>query len=134
MQEWFDFPVQETTVDMQLIENYLQITEKVDAEKLNYRIVFINELPILKKQKKKSQLSFHIKNNMITIRDEGSVIQWIYQLIKNLKNDDSKIRLTDLLADFEEKTERPFGLFLQSSNWQKLREVGLLLIRNYWLV
>ena len=129
MREWFDFPIQKTTVDMQLIENYLQIAEKADDEKLNHTIVYIGELPVLKKLKKKSQLTFYTKNKTIKIRDEESVIQWINQLIKNLKDTPGKTKLLDLSENFEEITERPFSLFLQSSNWQKLRETSLLLIK-----
>ncbi|RLD68302.1 MAG: radical SAM protein [Bacteroidetes bacterium] len=129
MQEWFDFNIQETTVDMQLIESYLQIAEKTDSEKLNYKVVYIGELPVLKKLKKKSQLTFHTKNEIIKIRDEETIIQWLFQLIKSLKENTSKIKLIDLSADFEEKTERPFILFLQSSTWKKLRETGLLLTK-----
>ena len=129
MQDWFDFSVPKTKVNKQLIEDYLQITEKEDYEKLNYRIVYIGELPVLKKLKKKPLLIFYTKNSIIKIRDEESVIQWVYELIQDLKKNASKIKLIDLSAGFEEKTERPFSLFLQSSNWQKLRETGLLLIK-----
>ncbi len=129
MQEWFDFTIQETTVGKQLIENYLQIAEKPDTEKLNYRVVYIGELPVLKKLKKKSQLTFHTKNEIIKIRDEESVIQWINQTIKGLKVNANKTKLIDLSAEFEQKTERPFRLFVQSSTWKKLRDAGLLIIR-----
>ncbi|MEN8123033.1 MAG: radical SAM protein, partial [Bacteroidota bacterium] len=129
LQEWFDFPIPETTVNMQLIENYLQLLEKADDEKLNHRIVYIGELPVLKKLKKKSQLTFYTKNDTIKIRDEESVIQWLYLLVQDLKENSSIIKLTDLTEDFEDKTKYPFSLFLQSSNWQKLSEAGLLLIK-----
>jgi len=129
LQEWFDFPIPETTVDMQLIENYLLIPEKADDEKLNHRIVYIGELPDLKKLKKKSQLTFYTKNNTIKIRDEESVIYFFYKTISNLKEKTTTLKLSDLSEGFENKTERPFSLFLQSSNWQKAREAGLLIIR-----
>ncbi len=111
MQEWFDFQITETIVDRQLIENYLLVAEKADAEKLNYRVIYIGELPILKKLKKKSQLTFYKKNIIIKIRDEEHVIEWLYQLIQNLKSLTLENKLVELSKDFEEKTERPFNLF-----------------------
>ncbi|OQY04473.1 MAG: hypothetical protein B6I20_03015 [Bacteroidetes bacterium 4572_117] len=129
MQEWFDFTIPETTVDTQLVETYLQIEEKSDTEKLNHKLAYVGELPILKKQKRKSQLTFYTKTNTIKIRDEEFVVQWIYKLLERLKGNVLVIKLSDLSESFEEKTDRPFNLFLQSSNWQKLRGVGLLLVK-----
>jgi len=129
MQEWFDFPVKETTVDESLIENYLQIPEKQDTEKLQHRLVYIGELPIMEKQKKKATLSFYSNYETIKIRDTEAVTQWIYQLILDLKGKPSLNKLVDLSESFESKTDMPFSLFLQSSNWQKLRDTGLLLVK-----
>ena len=127
MQEWFDFPISGTTVDEFLIENYLQTTEKQDDEKLQYRLVYIGELPVMKKLKNKSSLTFYSNFETIKIRDTEPLIQWIYQLLEKFKTQSQK--LGSLLQDFKSKTDMPFKLFLQSSNWQKLREAGLLLVK-----
>jgi hypothetical protein len=128
MQEWFDFPVPETTVDESLIENYLQIPAKQDNEKLQHRLVYIGEFPVMEKNKKKAMLSFYSNYETIKIRDTEAVIRWIYQLILDLKTKPTAIKLIDLSESFESKTDMPFSLFMQSSNWQKLRNAGLLII------
>ncbi len=128
LQEWFHFTVPETTVDESLIENYLNLPDKPDFERLNYRMFFIGNMPALTKHKRKVQLNFPAKHSLIKIKDEIPVIEAVYELIKSLKNFNS-IKLIDFSKEFEKNTGYPFMLFAQTGNWFKLKEAGLIIIK-----
>jgi organic radical activating enzyme len=128
LQEWFDFPVPETQIDELLIENYLNLPDKQDSEKLNYQLYYIGNKAELRKSKQKLQLIFHTKNELIKIKDDEQVVKEIYQLLNTLDNYKS-IKLIDFSKRFEENTDFPFMLFSQTNNWYKLKDAGLVLIK-----
>ncbi|MCF6240704.1 MAG: radical SAM protein [Bacteroidales bacterium] len=128
LQEWFDFPVPETSVDEYLIDNYLDLPDKPDYEKLNYRLYYIGNDFIVKNNKRKMQLVFHTKNTIIKIKDTTEVINSISKLLINL-SDFKSIKLLDFSRDFEKQTGFSFMIFLQTDSWQKLKDAGLVLIK-----
>jgi len=128
LQEWFDFPVPETTIDEFLIENYLDLPDKADYERLNHYLYFIGNQPELIKGKRKSQLIFHSRNQLIKIKDENQSIDIIYSLLRKLSGFQS-IKLIDFSKEFEQKTGYTFMLFSQTDTWFRLKEAGLVLVK-----
>ncbi len=127
LQEWFDFPVPETGVDEFLIEKYLELPDKPDYEKLKHKLYFIGNPAEIIQNKKKLQLIFHTKDNIIKIKDKEEVIYSISELVQQLSGLE-KLHLSDFVESFESRTNIPFKIFSQTDNWHKLKKAGLVLI------
>lgn len=128
LQEWFDFQIPQTRVEEFLIEKYLDLPDKPDFEKLTHKLYFIGNKPKITKNKRKTTLIFHTKQELIKVKDETSVIYSISELFQKLL-DDKNISLSDFKESFENQTGIGFKLFTQTNNWTRLKDAGLILLR-----
>jgi len=129
LQEWFDFQVPETDVDEFLIEKYLDLPDKPDYDKLKYKLYFIGNRAKLISNKRKSQLIFHTKQELIKVKDEDKIIHAVSELLEKLTGF-KYVYLSDFSENFENQTGISFKMFAQTDTWYKLKKAGLILIKT----
>ena len=134
LQDWFDFKIPRTTIHPDYIHDCLLSEEKF-VFKPNAKIVFVNEIGSAEnyiKTKKGisyelSQLTFHLKTNIIKIDLDREKADWLIKICKeNSLQNRKKITLQHLKTDFE--NEFPdFEIFWFSKPMQQLKENGVIL-------
>ena len=134
LQDWFDFKIPRTTIHPDYIHDCLLSEEKF-VFKPNAKIVFVNEIGSAEnyiKTKKGisyelSQLTFHLKTNIIKIDLDREKADWLIKICKeNFLENRKKITLQQLKTDFE--NEFPdFEIFWFSKPMQQLKENGVIL-------
>ena len=134
LQDWFDFKIPKTTIHPDYIHDCLLSEEKF-VFKPNAKIVFVNEIGSAEnyiKTKKGisyelSQLTFHLKTNIIKIDLDREKADWLIKICKeNFLENRKKITLQQLKTDFE--NEFPdFEIFWFSKPMQQLKENGVIL-------
>ena len=134
LQDWFDFKIPRTTIHPDYIHDCLLSEEKF-VFKPNAKIVFVNEIGSAEnyiKTKKGisyelSQLTFHLKTNIIKIDLDREKADWLIKMCKeNSLQNRKKITLQQLKTDFE--NEFPdFEIFWFSKPMQQLKENGVIL-------
>ena len=134
LQDWFDFKIPKTTIHPDYIHDCLLSEEKF-VFKPNAKIVFVNEIGSAEnyiKTKKGisyelSQLTFHLKTNIIKIDLDREKADWLIKMCKeNSLQNRKKITLQQLKTDFE--NEFPdFEIFWFSKPMQQLKENGVIL-------
>ena len=134
LQDWFDFKIPKTTIHPDYIHDCL-LSERNFNFKPNSKIVFINEISSVEnyiKIKKGnfyelSQLTFHLKTNIIKIDLDRKKADWLIKICKeNLIENRKKITLQHLKTDFENKFA-DFEIFWFSKPMQQLKENGVIL-------
>ncbi len=134
LQEWFDFKIPRTTVHPDYIHDCL--LENNDFKfKGNSKVVFLTKNVIAEnriKTKKKyiypyTQLTFHLKTNIVTVDLDQEQAEWLLKMIQENSIEMSKsITLQQLKTNFEESFE-DFELFWFSKPIQQLKENGIIL-------
>ena len=134
LQDWFDFKIPRTTIHPDYIHDCLLSEEKF-VFKPNAKIVFVNEIGseenYIKTKKgisyELSQLTFHLKTNIIKIDLDREKADWLIKMCKeNSLQNRKKITLQQLKTDFE--NEFPdFEIFWFSKPMQQLKENGVIL-------
>ena len=134
LQDWFDFKIPRTTIHPDYIHDCLLSEEKF-VFKPNAKIVFVNEIGseenYIKTKKgisyELSQLTFHLKTNIIKIDLDREKADWLIKICKeNSLQNRKKITLQQLKTDFE--NEFPdFEIFWFSKPMQQLKENGVIL-------
>jgi len=134
LQEWFDFKIPKTTVHPDHIHDCL--LENNDFKfKGNSKVIFLTKNVIAEnriKTKKKyqylyTQLTFHLKTNIVTVDLEQEQAEWLVKTLEENTIENSKsITLQQLKINFEENFEN-FELFWFSKPIQQLKENGVIL-------
>lgn len=134
LQEWFDFKIPQTTVHPDYVHDCL-LPEDVFKLKPNAKIVFINEIATVENYTKTkkgnsyeiSQLTFHLKTNIVKIDLARDKADWFIQICQeNSLENRKKMTLQQIKTDFE--TNFPdFEIFWFSKPMQQLKENGIIL-------
>jgi len=134
LQEWFDFKIPKTTVHPDHIHDCL-LEETNFKFKGNSKVVFLTKNVIAEnrvKTKKKyqypyTQLTFHLKTNIVSVDLEQEQAEWLIKTIgENSIEITKSITLQQLKINFEENFE-DFELFWFSKPIQQLKENGVIL-------
>lgn len=134
LEEWFDFKIPKTTVHPDHIHDCL-LEDHNFKFKGNSKVVFLTQNVIAEnrvKTKKKyqypyTQLTFHLKTNVVSIDLEQDQAEWLVKTLKENAIEISKnITLQQLKTNFEENFE-DFELFWFSKPIQQLKENGVIL-------
>jgi hypothetical protein len=134
LQDWFDFKIPKTTIHPDYIHDCL-LSEGDFKFKPNSKIIFINEISSVEnyiKIKKGnsyelSQLTFHLKTNIIKIDLDRKKADWLIKICKeNPLENRKKITLQHLKTDFENEFA-DFEIFWFSKPMQQLKENGVIL-------
>jgi len=134
LQEWFDFKIPRTTVHPDYIHDYL-LEDNNFKFKGNSKVIFLMKNVIAEnrvKTKKKyqypyTQLTFHLKTNIVAIDLEQKQAEWLVKMMGENPIEISKsITLQQLKTNFEENFE-DFELFWFSKPIQQLKENGVIL-------
>ena len=134
LNDWFDFKIPKTTIHPDYIHDCL-LEENDFKFKGNSKIVFLDKNVIaenyIKTKKQNSwaytQLTFHLKTNIVKIDLEQEKAEWLIKTLKENSTDNAKkITLQQLKIQFEENLEN-FELFWFSKPMQQLKDNGVVL-------
>ncbi|MET3535339.1 B12-binding domain-containing radical SAM protein [Chryseobacterium limigenitum] len=134
LSDWFDFKIPKTTIHSDYIHDCL-LEEDDFKFKGNSKIVFLDKNVIaenyIKTKKQNSwaytQLTFHLKTNIVKIDLEQEKAEWLVKTLKENSTDNAKkITLQQLKIQFEENLE-DFELFWFSKPMQQLKDNGVVL-------
>ncbi|MFP3590878.1 B12-binding domain-containing radical SAM protein [Chryseobacterium sp. SIMBA_038] len=134
LNDWFDFKIPKTTIHPDYIHDCL-LEEDDFKFKGNSKIVFLDKNVIaenyIKTKKQNSwaytQLTFHLKTNIVKIDLEQEKAEWLIKTLKENSTDNAKkITLQQLKIQFEENLE-DFELFWFSKPMQQLKDNGVVL-------
>lgn len=134
LSDWFDFKIPKTTIHPDYIHDCL-LEEDDFKFKGNSKIVFLDKNVIaenyIKTKKQNSwaytQLTFHLKTNIVKIDLEQEKAEWLVKTLKENSTDNAKkITLQQLKIQFEENLE-DFELFWFSKPMQQLKDNGVVL-------
>lgn len=134
LQEWFDFKIPKTTIHPDYIHDSL-VREEEFSFKANAKLVFTenNALTnhIIKTKKGNSwnltQLTFHLKTNMLKIELDQAKAQWFLEIISLYSIENPKKLTLQQLKELYEKNFEDFELFWFSKPIQQLKENGIIL-------
>ena len=76
---------------------------------------------------KLTQLTFHLKTNIIKIELDQNIAQWLLEIISSYSIENSKKLTLQQLKDLYEKDFEDFELFWFSKPMQQLKENGIIL-------
>ncbi|MEP1782530.1 radical SAM protein [Reichenbachiella sp.] len=135
LQEWFDFEVPQTSIPAHQIEVDLQNNPGTQITE-STKLAWIHEQPRVsyynKKQKGKllEKSRFEIDTKSATYeatftKREG---QWLNEIFQNLLGNQSPMLFGELRQAYEASEMVDFDKFIKSQSWQKLRQIGLLLV------
>lgn len=134
LQNWFEFKIPKTSIHPDYIHDCL-LEENLFAFKPNSKIVVMDKNVIandfIKTKKKNSweytQLTFHLKTNILKIELEKEKAEWLIQMLgENSIENEKKNNLQFLKDSFEDSFE-DFELFWFSKPIQQLKENGVIL-------
>ncbi len=136
LQEWFDFKIPPTTIAPNYIYNSLEQSYQ-EEYKPNNKIIWINEIPEIKRYKKKkkgnaismAEIIIHQKDNAVKINVKEEIGNWIIKVLKSshIRNS-TEYSFKDLIRSFEEESLGNFDIFSNGYAFNTLRECGLLII------
>jgi hypothetical protein len=134
LQEWFDFKIPRTTIHPDYIHDCL-LNEEEFSFKANSKVIFTENKALLnhiiKTKKgnswKLTQLTFHLKTNIVKIELDQNIAQWLLEIITSYSIKNSKKLTLQQLKDLYEKDFEDFELFWFSKPMQQLKENGIIL-------
>ena len=135
LQDWFDFKIPKTTINVNYIQNSITDDENFNI-KTTAKIIWIGGKPSVtystKTKKGKSwqmmQLTFHDKKESFIIQVNQNEGEWLVATLDKLSLKNIKIQtFLDLKTDFETNLEN-FELFWFSKPINILRDFGLLVL------
>ena len=134
LQEWFDFKIPKTTIHPDYIHDCL-LNEEEFSFKANSKVIFtennalVNHIIKTKKGNswKLTQLTFHLKTNIVKIELDQNIAQWLLEIISSYSIKNSKKLTLQQLKDLYEKDFEDFELFWFSKPMQQLKENGIIL-------
>ena len=129
---WFDFKIPKTTTPRHMVQQALQVPEKLDFAKQNQRLFWLGNAPEIRveagKKAPRAVLTCYEQAEDFEVKTSVATGHWLHQLLLQLSQDyDIKVLLRDAAATFP-ATEGSFEAFLLSPAWRLLREKGLLLL------
>ena len=135
LQDWFDFEIPETIVDIDLIANCLELTE-VKAIKPSSKIIYLGSPPtmhIVTKTKKGNiiellQMTFHFKTESLALKMENEKGLYLVELLEKLSLNNENILTFDQIKNDYESHFKDFDAFWYSKSIDRLRENGLLIL------
>ena len=135
LQEWFEFKVPKTKIAPDYIVSVLK-SEPFPTYKNTQKVVWLGSLPTIEtftKSKKgktfeKARLIFHSKHDLLEIEVDKEVGEWLFQLMKDLKQAPKGVlSFAQVKQSFEAQTSQDFEPFIYSKQGVMLREFGLLI-------
>jgi hypothetical protein len=126
LQDWFDFPIPETTIDPDYILSCLEM-ENFNLPKSSARVLWLGGKPQAAEKGRKIQLLFHDKVVSFQITLEKGKADWLIQALPNLAPHQREMTFTYLKSDYENHFA-DFELFWTSKAMQELRSKGLLVL------
>lgn len=135
LQEWFEFKVPRTKIAPDYIVSVLE-SEPFPTYKNTQKVVWLGSLPTVEtftKSKKgktfeKARLIFHSKHDLLEIEVDKEVGEWLFQLMKDLKQAPKGVlSFAQVKQSFEAQTSQDFEPFIYSKQGVMLREFGLLI-------
>ncbi len=129
---WFDFEIDSTQHDPQLIEQGLTDPFKTDWDRLSYVVYWtggkVNTHYI--EEEGITQLMCFTKTEEFELNTDKATAQWLTYFLDSVQiTNGARTTLQMIKEDFEEKLSEPFEWFVKSEPWLILRRLGLLLIR-----
>jgi hypothetical protein len=132
LQGWFDFKIPRTKMQPNYIENCLINDENLHL-KTTSKVVFIGQTPLLEYYNKSKKgvsfemikLTFHTKNEMITISLEKKKGEWFTEILSKITPSNSIITINELKKNYEIHF-LDFELFWFSATVLKIRHSLLL--------
>ncbi|MCG2793091.1 MAG: radical SAM protein [Weeksellaceae bacterium] len=134
LQRWFDFKIPKTTIHPDYIQDSLLENDNFSF-KPSSKVIFMQKNVIAEdfiKTKKGnswelSQLTFHLKTDILKIELEKEKAHWLIQILhENSIDSVKKLSLMQLKTDFENQFE-DFELFWFSKPMRQLKENGVIL-------
>lgn len=125
LQDWFDFPIPETTVAPDFIERALDDPAQYEL-KPSTKLVWIGPPPILTQEKNKVRLSFHNQTNSTEITLDAARGQWLVNILQQIAADHGTVMTYGNLEKIYSETFTDFLSFWYSDEMHEVREMGLL--------
>ena len=129
---WFDFKTPKPLTPRHLVQQALQVPEKLDFTKQNQRLFWLGNAPELRieagKKAPRAVITCYEQAEDFEVKTTEATGHWLHQLLTQLSHDyDIKVLLKNAAATFP-AGEGSFEAFLLSPAWLLLREKGLLLL------
>lgn len=135
LQEWFEFDIPETSIDPSFIDQCLE-SQQLELTKPSAKVLWIGNSPIIEhasvKKKGKEivslKLTFHSKNDSISIVLEKMKAEWLIETLHSLSPQNTqKATFATLKKSYENQFE-DFELFWYSKPLDLLRAHALLVL------
>jgi len=136
LQKWFDFPIKQTTLTPNFIDNYLD-TPPTSVIKSNSKIVWTGTIPTLStytvKKKKKNiamaKLEFHSNQNYFVLKGKQTEIETIHYLLEQITLNNLKLTsFKDFQDEYQKLSNQNINVLFSSENFEILKENGLLFL------
>ena len=136
LQQWFNFPIKQTTLAPNFIELLLDSAEP-SVIKSNTKVVWLGNIPdiqyytINKKKKtvEMAKLEFHSKTNFFTLKGKKDDINTIKTLLELTSiNNTQQFNFKQFESKYLELTSQDINHFMGSDNFDILKENGLLFL------
>jgi hypothetical protein len=133
VQDWFDFEVSPSGVELDYLEAALDNEELVSI-KPGTKLSWIGPMPEIKKSKKeldpnKVRLSFQLKKGEFKLPLDISEAKWLTEILPLMAaSSGSTITYDELRKSFESAGLHDFGLFWHATMMYDLRDYGLLVL------
>jgi hypothetical protein len=132
LHKWFEMKVPRTSINPKFIVDALESPE-LNTIQPTAKIIFIGNLPsleIITKSKKgnhweMASLTFETKSNTINIKLDKAQGEWLYALVKKLK-DKSVTTMKMVMEDYEQAGLEDFELLWDNKPVNQLYKAGLL--------
>ena len=125
LQDWFEFPIPETTIPPDFIEQALDDPAQYEL-KPSTKLVWMGPQPSVTKNKKELLLSFHNSINRAEITLDTSRGQWLLTFLKQVSADSGTAMTYGNLEKNYGETFEGFLEFWYGEEMQVVREMGLL--------
>ncbi len=125
LQDWFDFPIPETTVPPDFIQEALDDPAQYEL-KPSTKLVWIGPPPILTQEKNQVILSFHNQTNSTEITLDAARGQWLVTILQQIAADTGTVMTYGNLEKIYSETFTDFLSFWYSDEMHEVREMGLL--------
>lgn len=118
---WFDFKIKNTTHAPDMVERYLNTSEKNISELFPYRVLWTGKSPLVKGNKLIFEGNEHIKSS-------PKEIEWLTETIKKAAIEAAPVKVNDIAQSYEKIVGSSFAEFSESMLWYQLRKKGLLIL------